>query len=232
MLLIGVTSLLLLLSPAAFGAVSDYDLSHDVVSRGIPRAKRYVLSRRRWPQPVLTWKFRNDHITPADRFIVRNTLHRAFDLWASACPLRFIEIPEEQTWQADINVAFVKGRHGDSLPFDGPRGIVAHAFYPTEGELHFDAEEKWTLNSAEGINLFQTAVHEIGHLLGLEHSTDSRAVMHSGRAVRYDPGFELADDDIRGIRAVYRPRPPRLNRPRLPLSELKKNTVAEQSSSL
>lgn len=41
-------------------------------------------------------------------------------------------------------------------------GIVAHAFYPTLGILHFDADENWTLNQSRGINLFQTAVHEIG----------------------------------------------------------------------
>uniref|UniRef100_A0A1I8A8D0 ZnMc domain-containing protein n=1 Tax=Steinernema glaseri TaxID=37863 RepID=A0A1I8A8D0_9BILA len=212
-------------------AFARYDLDHDVVHAS--RAKRYVLSRRRWPSPVLTWKLHNDHITPADRFIVRNTLHRAFALWASASPLRFIEIPEAQSWRADINIIFVKGRHGDSLPFDGPRGIVAHAFYPTEGELHFDADEKWTLNSKEGINLFQTAVHEIGHLLGLEHSTDSRAAMHSARAVRFDPGFELSDDDVRAVRALYAlVRPPRLNRARANWDEIKKNTVSDQSSSL
>ena len=51
------------------------------------------------------------------------------------------------------------------MPFDGPGGIVAHAFYPTIGILHFDADENWTLNQGTGINLFQTAVHEIGNFI-------------------------------------------------------------------
>ncbi|VDK81575.1 unnamed protein product, partial [Cylicostephanus goldi] len=72
-------------------------------------------------------------------------------------------------------------------------GIVAHAFYPRDGRLHFDADEDWSLNSPTGVNLYQvvsTAVHEIGHVLGLEHSVDPQAVMFSARRP-YDPDFAL-----------------------------------------
>ncbi|WKY01024.1 hypothetical protein Q1695_015208 [Nippostrongylus brasiliensis] len=84
----------------------------------------------------------------------------------------------------------------------GADGIVAHAFYPRDGRLHFDADEDWSLNSVHGVNLFQTAVHEIGHLLGLEHSVDPRAVMFSARRP-YDPDFSLGDDDVRAIRVLF-----------------------------
>ncbi|KHJ77743.1 Matrixin [Oesophagostomum dentatum] len=71
-----------------------------------------------------------------------------------------------------------------------PDGIVAHAFYPRDGRLHFDADEDWSLNSPTGVNLYQTAVHEIGHILGLEHSVDPRAVMYAARRP-YNPDFAL-----------------------------------------
>ncbi|VDP11417.1 unnamed protein product [Heligmosomoides polygyrus] len=36
-----------------------------------------------------------------------------------------------------------------------PDGIVAHAFYPRDGRLHFDADEDWSLNSRHGVNLYE-----------------------------------------------------------------------------
>ncbi|KAJ1349435.1 hypothetical protein KIN20_005009 [Parelaphostrongylus tenuis] len=108
----------------------------------------------------------------------------------------------EVTGGADIVIGFERGQHEDAFPFDGKDGVVAHAFYPRDGRLHFDADEDWSLNSPQGVNLFQTAVHEIGHLLGLEHSVDPRAVMFAAKRP-YNPDFTLGDDDVRAIRVLF-----------------------------
>jgi hypothetical protein len=98
-------------------------------------------------------------------------------MWASVCSLKFEEVNpnhnntksdgsvenEQLPIPIDIDILFVRGKHGDGLPFDGPEGIVAHAFYPTAGALHFDADENWTLNQSGGINLFQVELYYCGY---------------------------------------------------------------------
>jgi predicted Zn-dependent protease len=69
--------------------------------------------------------------------------------------------------------------------------------------LHYDADEKWSTNpSTDEVDLESVAVHEIGHLLGLDHSMDQNSIMFA----EIPPGTikrELGQDDIAGIRALY-----------------------------
>ena len=79
---------------------------------------------------------------------------------------------------------------------------MAHAFYPTDGGLHFDEDEKFTeTGSIWGArSLIHVAVHEIGHALGLRHSNVRGSVMWP-TASRGTP--KLSRDDIDGIRNLY-----------------------------
>ncbi|UMM26113.1 hypothetical protein L5515_005639 [Caenorhabditis briggsae] len=195
----------LLISTSFVIVICDFLLEEsDFIKPQGVRGKRYVIRAKRWKKHSLTWQLQTQNLMDADVFIVRNTMHRAFNEWSAISSVDFREIPPDVISRIppDIHIAFEKGEHSDGFSFDGQDGVVAHAFYPRDGRLHFDAEEQWSLNSPEGVNLFQTAVHEIGHLLGLEHSVDTRAAMFAAKRP-YDPAFTLGDDDVRAIRSLF-----------------------------
>lgn len=66
----------------------------------------------------------------------------------------------------------------------------------------FDEAETFTDLSHEGTNLLYVAVHEIGHNLGLRHSSVQDAVMCPAY-LGYKPDLKLHSDDIAGIHSLY-----------------------------
>lgn len=52
------------------------------------------------------------------------------------------------------------------------------------------------------MNLLQAAAHELGHSLGLDHSTIPGALM-APTYKGYKPSFKLHSDDIEAIQALY-----------------------------
>ena len=60
-------------------------------------------------------------------------------------PLTFTQ---KYSGHVDIEIKFVSGDHGDGNPFDGPRGTLAHAFFPQYGgDAHFDEDETWVIKT-------------------------------------------------------------------------------------
>ena len=86
--------------------------------------------------------------------------------------------------------------------FDGPEGVLAHAYYPEDGRAHFDEDETFTHGTSSGTNLLYVAVHEFGHSLGLKHTNIKEAVMYP-YYTGYAPVMKLHSDDIAGIQYLY-----------------------------
>ena len=52
---------------------------------------------------------------------------------------------------SDIVLRFgAKDHFQCASPFDGPSGVLGHAFFPPSGVVHFDDDEQWTSNSGKG----------------------------------------------------------------------------------
>ena len=78
-------------------------------------------------------------------------MQRAFDAWAMYSGLKFKRVDDPRA-EVDILIQFSYQYHYDDFPFDGPGGVLAHAFYPYErarfsGQIHFDEEEPWVVNA-------------------------------------------------------------------------------------
>eukprot|EP00064_Thunnus_orientalis_P015145 superscaffoldBa00002753_g15195 len=155
----------------------------------------------RWKKHNISYRIAGYNLTiPASQ--IHKLFKAAWKLWSNVTPLQFRKRSRKE---ADIVISFHSGDHKDGSPFDGKKGILAHAFMPgfgIGGDVHFDADEDWSFNST-GFNLFAVAVHEFGHALGLSHSSDPGAIMYPSYnfAPNYEP--QLSFRDVKDIQHLY-----------------------------
>lgn len=101
----------------------------------------------------------------------------------------------------DINIEFEDLAH-----FDGKKGVLAHAFYPGQGDISGDCHINDNWHWVPGVHLSTMGkpplvpilIHEFGHSLGLTHDTfDSTDIMY--------PSFDLGKKKNRiGKRSIQR----------------------------
>ena len=84
----------------------------------------------------------NNHLPQFGGEKTRLYIQEAFNDWARYAPLRFTEVTGYE--KPELSISFVVGEHDDGYPFDGAGGNLGHAFFPTDGRIHFDATELWT----------------------------------------------------------------------------------------
>lgn len=127
---------------------------------------------------------------------------RAFGSWSQVCGLTFerVELPSN----AEIIIGVGRGSRSG---FDGSSGTLAWAELPPidgfKGRLtmRFDLDENFvTVPKSQGILLQNVACHEIGHLLGLNHTNVNGSLM----LPTYSPMLAAPQsDDIRRAQTRY-----------------------------
>uniref|UniRef100_A0A8C1J624 Matrix metallopeptidase 17b n=1 Tax=Cyprinus carpio TaxID=7962 RepID=A0A8C1J624_CYPCA len=163
-----------------------------------------------WTRRNINWRLRSyPASSKLSREMIRSLVYYALRVWADPTLLEFHEVRGPEG--ADLQIDFLRGPHGDGYPFDGAGGSVGHAFFPSDpdraGGVHLDAEEEWAFRepATEGTDLFTVLVHELGHALGLTHSSARQSVMRPYyQGPLGDPlHFSLGHHDLQHITALY-----------------------------
>ena len=120
----------------------------------------------------------------------KTAIQEAFGVWSEVAPLNFTEVRDSSN--VDIRIGY------DYI--DGQSNTLAFAYFPSNGDITFDSGDRWNTSL-----FLETAVHEIGHSLGLDHESGTGAIMNPTIKNRFNglgSGF-LLQDDINGIRSIY-----------------------------
>ncbi|TQM26456.1 putative peptidoglycan binding protein [Nocardia bhagyanarayanae] len=166
-----------------------------------------------WRKTWLTYSFDTgtaDIAGDDERQAVRN----AFVTWAAAAPLAFTEVAPNQ--HPDVLIRWGNANCGDT---DMTGGVAAHADYPPgcgrygnalPRPVHFNDQQVTFIigAAANSLDLESVALHEIGHILGLQHSDDPGALMANEAIAFNTMRRALTNDDVEGIRKLYPPTGP------------------------
>ncbi|QDT70201.1 Matrixin [Planctomycetes bacterium MalM25] len=159
---------------------------------------------------------------PAD--YLRLVTKEAFGLWASVAPLHFVEVddvgtpvftsntsaynsyPADSFGQIRLNHRFINGTDAQN----GMPTTKALAYFPRgggnlPGDIHFDNGDPWAIvGTPSEPDVLGILTHEIGHAIGIGHSTLPGTVMNPAALRRMGPGTGLLlPDDIAAVQAIY-----------------------------
>ncbi|HEY0100898.1 MAG TPA: matrixin family metalloprotease [Pyrinomonadaceae bacterium] len=153
---------------------------------------------------------------------VEGAVRRSLRRWEQASGVRFVtNLTPEQSASARrngdrINLITVADTPENSSFFSGALIGYTKLFFDrrtgeiSEADIIINARQKFSTDGSPGTyDLESTLTHEVGHLLGLDHSAVHGAIMREGQAINdgtgrsHFPGRELGEDDRAGVRSIY-----------------------------
>lgn len=163
------------------------------------------VTRCAWPTPQLTFALEDGTADTAGEF---GAVRAAVASWAAAVPITLTEVGATQS--PDVAIDWRPANDPDHSMIGG---VLAHADFPPAcgvvtnalpKPVHFDdSEHQWSVGAVPGaFDIESVALHELGHILGLQHSTVPGSVMFPSIADNA-VNRALRTDDLDGIRTLY-----------------------------
>ncbi|KAK4263270.1 hypothetical protein QN277_028706 [Acacia crassicarpa] len=153
-----------------------------------------------WPEgkKELTYAFSPQNETG---LLLKDTFADAFRRWSEVTRLNFTETTSFN--ESDIQIMF--------LSLDGNLGVVGGAWLDNttrNWDVVLDSSEKWVWRSdntteSDEMDMESVVMHQIGHVLGLNHSAVEEAVMYPFISPSNKRKVDFANDDLEKIRKLY-----------------------------
>ena len=133
----------------------------------------------------------------------RDLIRDAMDYWEAVCGVNFVEVRDSPS--ANVRIAWMPSWESDGR--GGTLGITNTWFTSREIIREQTVTFDWA-DSGSDVRIFDTALHEFGHVLGIDHSNVRDVVLSGPPYTRYhdQPGYDLLQpDDIAAARALWGP---------------------------
>ena len=159
--------------------------------------------------PVITWSFAGLSVSLSQSLpgyvafsssigeSYKTVFRAAIQAWEKVSNIDLVEVNDSSSSDIRIGNAFIDG----TAPA-GQASILATTKWWSDGSGHLTAAEIFFDVDAYSSSLFATVEHEMGHALGLDHSSFSTAVMYYAINSQNAAGV-LTADDIAGIQHLY-----------------------------
>ena len=127
----------------------------------------------------------------------RTVIQQAFAAWSAVANIQFVMVSDSAS--SNIRLGNV---NIDGVASPGGSSTLAETAYWGTGSRMQTAEVMFDVDAYSGSKLYSVAVHEIGHAIGLGHSTLMSAVMYASLNSQNQAGV-LTADDITGVQTLY-----------------------------
>jgi uncharacterized protein (TIGR03382 family) len=165
----------------------------------------------RWGQMPIEWHYNPDAVAEVDRH--EEALERAFETWSTVpdADIDFLKMGHTDVATPDADDENTVYWESDWV-WDPDTLALASTWADSEGEiLAFDLRINaspgitWSTNDSPGFDLQAALAHEVGHVLGLNHSVVEDATMYRNHSEQDTSRRLLHWDDEDGARYLYPP---------------------------